>query len=86
MVYPAILNSLVSPGIEFLKTAAACYLGVTLFIAGTSAIGVAISSFFNNQLAALFASIGVLIFFYIVSAPAQVMQTFGMQTGSDIVT
>jgi ABC-2 type transport system permease protein len=81
LVYPAILNSLVTPGID-LKSLATNYLGVTLFISAVSALGVAISSFFSNQIAALFATVGGLLFFYIVSWPAQLVQG----ATSDILT
>lgn len=72
-IYPAILNSLVTPGID-LKVLASGYLGLILFISAATAMGVAISSFTSNQIVSLFASVGSLIIFWIISAPAQVMQ------------
>jgi ABC-2 type transport system permease protein len=76
LVYPAILNSLVSPGID-LKSVAANYIGVVLFLSAVCAIGVAISSFFANQIAALFATVGALIVFYLINGPARAMQGAG---------
>ena len=76
LIYPAILNSLVTPSID-LKALAANYLGVTLFISAVCALGVSISSFFSNQIAALFATVGGLILFYIINGPARAMQGAG---------
>src|SRR3970282_558294 len=52
-VYPIILNFLVDPGIDQgpLLTG---YLGLVLISASLVAIGVAVSSFFSNQIAAFF--------------------------------
>jgi ABC-2 type transport system permease protein len=50
-IYPIILNVLVDPGIDQGQLVAA-YLGLVLIVASLTAIGVAISSFFSNQIAA----------------------------------
>jgi ABC-2 type transport system permease protein len=76
MVYPAILNSLVSPGID-LKALAANYIGIILFLSAVCALGVSISSFFSNQIAALLGTIGALIVFYIINGPARAMSGAG---------
>src|SRR5512132_4375491 len=53
LVYPLILNNLVTPGIDQ-KLAISSYLGLVLVIASFLAIGVGISAVFTNQIAALF--------------------------------
>ena len=69
LIYPLILNSLVSPGIDQGRLIAG-YLGVILFSSTILAIGVAISSFFSNQVAAFFVTLGVLLVLWIISAPS----------------
>jgi ABC-2 type transport system permease protein len=73
LVFPFILNSLVSPGIDqgLLLTG---YLGVILFCSTIIAIGVAVSSFFSNTVAAFFVTLGFLVVLWIVSV-------FGQATG-----
>lgn len=73
LVYPMILNSLIDPGIDK-GLLLSNYVGIVLFLSATSAVGVAISSFFSNQIAALFASMGMMILLWIISSPAQLMQ------------
>jgi len=80
LIYPLVLNSLVQPGIDQGMVASG-YLGLILMIAALCAVGVFISSLFNNQIAALFASIGVMILFWVISTPAQSM----VGTGADIL-
>ncbi|HUF40185.1 MAG TPA: ABC transporter permease [Anaerolineales bacterium] len=70
LVYPLILNNLVSPGIDQGRLVSG-YLGVILFCSTITAIGVAISSFFSNQVAAFFVTLGVLLVLWIISAPSQ---------------
>jgi ABC-2 type transport system permease protein len=54
------------------------YLAITLVAAAFLAIGTAISSFFNNQFAAFFATLATLFFFWIVIGwPSVVMQGGG---------
>jgi ABC-2 type transport system permease protein len=74
LVYPLILNQLISPGIA-LGQVAAGYLGVILTSAAMCAIGVCISSFFSNQIAAFLGTLGVLLILWIIGAPAQISQT-----------
>lgn len=71
LIYPFILNSLVSPGIDQgpLLTG---YLGVLLFCSTIVAIGVAISALFSNQIASFFLTLGFLLLLWIISAPSQV--------------
>ncbi|MGA9398957.1 MAG: ABC transporter permease subunit [Anaerolineaceae bacterium] len=76
LVYPFILNFLVKPGID-LGTMLAGYLGLILLASAMIAIGIAISSLFNNQIASLFATLGVIIVFWIIASPAQSMEGLG---------
>ncbi len=71
--YPIVLNFLVSPGIDQSKIVAN-YLGVTLLVSALTAIGVFISSLFKNTIAALIASIGVILLLWLAAAPAQFLE------------
>jgi len=75
-IYPFVLNFMVDPGIDQ-SLLTANYLGLSLLTAAMTAIGVLLSSLFKNQIAALIASLGVLIILWIISAPAQLMQGVG---------
>jgi ABC-2 type transport system permease protein len=76
-IYPIVLNSLVTPGIDQ-GLMMANYLAITLVAAAFLAIGTAISSFFNNQFAAFFATLAVLFFLWVVIGwPSVVMQGGG---------
>lgn len=77
LIYPIVLNKLVTPGIDQ-GALAANYLGIILVAAAFLSIGTAISSFFKNQFAAFFATIVVLFFFWwVIGWPAAVMQGGG---------
>ena len=69
-IFPVILNQLVSPGIDqgVLVTS---YLGLVLMSAAFVAIGVAISSFFNNQIASFFLTLGVLLALWMIGFPVE---------------
>lgn len=83
LIFPIVLNSLVTNGIDQ-GAMAANYLGIILVAASFLAIGTAISSFFNNQFAAFFATIVVLFFFWwVIGWPAAIMQQTG---GGEIFT
>jgi ABC-2 type transport system permease protein len=58
LVYPIIMNSLISPGIDQ-QLMISSYLGVILSAAAFLALGVGISAIFTNQIAAFFATFGV---------------------------
>jgi ABC-2 type transport system permease protein len=76
-IYPIVLNSLVTPGIDQ-GLMMANYLAITLVVAAFLAIGTAISSFFNNQFAAFFATLAALFFLWIVIGwPSVVMKGSG---------
>lgn len=75
-IYPIVLNQLVKPGIDQ-GLMASGYLGL-LFLASTFlAIGIMISSFFSNQIAAFFTTLGVLLVWWMIGYPAQIMGTAG---------
>jgi len=77
LVFPLVLNKLVTPGIDQ-GLMLASYLGLVLVAAAFLSIGTAISSFFNNQFAAFFATLAVLFFFWMVIGwPAAVMKGSG---------
>jgi ABC-2 type transport system permease protein len=81
LVYPLILQNLVSPGIDQ-KVMVSAYLGVILVTAALLAIGVGVSAMFTNQIAAL--GVTFVIFFFLwfmVGIPANYIQT-----GGDVLT
>lgn len=74
--YPIILNQIVQPGIDqgMMVTG---YLGILLFSSAIIAIGVMTSSFFSNQIASFFATLGILLLLWMISYPAQMMGNTG---------
>ena len=77
LIYPLALNRLVTPGIDQ-GLMVANYLAIILVASAFLAIGTAISSFFNNQFAAFFATLATLFFLWIVIGwPSVVMQGSG---------
>jgi ABC-2 type transport system permease protein len=77
-VFPITLHYLVSPGIDQgpLLTG---YLGIFLICAALTAIGVAVSSLFSNQIAAFFATLGVVLLLWFVSMPAEAAGATGAE-------
>ena len=74
LVFPLILNGLVSPGIDQ-KLVMSSYLGVILVAASFLALGVGISAIFSNQVAAFFVTLSVFVFlWWLIGFPAQVLQ------------
>lgn len=72
LIYPLILNQLVSPGVDQGPLLSG-YLGLVLLAAATVAVGVFVSSLFSNQIAAFAATMGVVIFlWWIVGVLGQV--------------
>lgn len=68
LVYPLILNQLVAPGIDqgpFISG----YLGILLLGAALIAVGVAVSSFFDNQITAFITTLGVFIIIWWILEP-----------------
>jgi len=64
LIYPFVLNILVDPGIDqgVLITG---YLGLILIVMAMIAVGVAVSSFFSNQIAAFFTSLAIVLALWI---------------------
>lgn len=74
LVFPIILNGLVSPGIDQ-QLVISSYLGVILVAASFLALGVGISAVFTNQVAAFFVTLIVFVFlWWLIGFPAQVLQ------------
>jgi ABC-2 type transport system permease protein len=74
LVYPLILNSLVTPGIDQ-QLVISSYLGVILAAAAFLAIGVGISAIFTNQVAAFFITLSTFVLlWWLIGFPAQVLQ------------
>ena len=77
LVFPLILNSLVTPGIDQ-KLVISSYLGVILVAAAFLALGVGISAMFTNQVAAFFITLSVFVLlWWLIGFPAQVLQGSG---------
>lgn len=76
LVYPMILHQMVDPGIDQGPLITG-YLGILLMSAALTAIGVFVSSLFNNQIAAFVATLGVMIFLWWIITP------IGQVMGSD---
>ncbi len=81
LIYPLVLNSLETPGIDQSQMMTA-YLGMILATAAFLAVGVGVSSLFSNQFAAFFVTLAVfVILWWLVGFPAQYVQS-----GGDIFT
>ncbi len=80
LIYPLILNQMVTPGIDQGPLLSG-YLGLILLCAATVAVGVFFSSLFSNQIAAFATTMGAIIFlWWIIAVIAQVSgQTGGPQ-------
>lgn len=77
LVFPIILNRLVSPGIDQMQMLAA-YLGVILLAAAFLGLGVGISALFSNQIAAFFSTLVLFILlWWLVGAPANILPSGG---------
>jgi ABC-2 type transport system permease protein len=74
LVYPIVLNKLTTPGIDQ-GVMVSGYIAIILLTAVFLAIGTAMSSFFNNQFAAFFATLAVLIvFWWLIRLPTYIIQ------------
>jgi ABC-2 type transport system permease protein len=80
-VYPLIVNQLVDPGIDQGRLISG-YLGLVLVTAAFVAVGVAVSSFFDNPIAAYFVTLGVLLVLWVITTAPQ--STIG--GGNELVT
>lgn len=70
--FPLVLNQIVTPGIDQ-GLLVSGYLGLLLLTAAFVAVGVMASSFFSNQIAAFFVTMGILLLLWLISYPAQSM-------------
>jgi ABC-2 type transport system permease protein len=74
LIYPLVLNKLTTPGIDQ-GVLVSGYLAIILLTAVFLSIGTAMSSFFNNQFAAFFATLAVLIiFWWLIRLPTYIIQ------------
>ena len=64
-VYPFILDLMTDPGIDQ-GVLVSSYVGLTFMVASMLAMGVLISSLFENQVPAFFATLGLLLFLWIL--------------------
>ncbi len=77
LIFPLILNQMVSPGIDQGPLITG-YLGLILLSASIIAVGVLISSFFSNQISAFITTMGVVIFlWWIITVIVQVAGALG---------
>lgn len=77
-IFPIVLNFLVSPGIDQ-GLLISGYLGLLLMVASLLAIGVFISSLFNNQIVVYFISLAVVLALWFVSQVSSTTQNLGTQ-------
>jgi len=78
LIYPLVLNRMVDPGIDqgLLITG---YLGLMLITSSLIAIGVMVSTFFSNQIAVFFATLGIFLVLWLISTPAQAVGASGAE-------
>ena len=77
LIYPVLLNRLVTPGIDW-QLILSSYLGMMLAAASFLALGVGISALFSNQIAAYFIAFLICIGLYIfIGIPSQFLTTGG---------
>jgi ABC-2 type transport system permease protein len=70
LVFPIMINAMTDPGIDVARTASS-YIGMILVIAAFLGLGVGISAMFNNQFAAFFATLGLLVvMWWLIGSPA----------------
>ncbi len=69
LIFPIILNKLVDPGIDQ-GIMISEYLGIILILSALMAIGVFASSLFQNQIAAFFVTIAILLLLWMIGFPA----------------
>ena len=82
LIYPFILNLLETPGIDQGQMMSA-YLGIILVSAAFLALGVGVSSLFNNQVAAFITTLGLfMVLWFMFGFMSQILPT----GASDIVT
>lgn len=77
-VYPLILNQMIEPGIDQGQLISG-YIGLVLLVASLTGIGVAISSFFANQIAAFFVSEGFVLLIWLVRPASNAVGGLGSE-------
>lgn len=70
IVYPLILNQIISPGLDN-GLVFSNYLGLLLLAGAMTAIGVGISTLISNQIGAFFVTVTVFLFLWMISYPIQ---------------
>jgi ABC-2 type transport system permease protein len=76
LVYPVIMNSMITPGLDQ-RVVLTAYLGVVLVAAAFLGIGIGISALVSNQISAFFLTLGTLIIlWWLIGFPAD-MVTIG---------
>jgi ABC-2 type transport system permease protein len=81
LIFPFFLNLITDPGIDQ-GILVSGYLGILLICASLVAIGVAVSAFFSNQIAAFFVTLLVVMALWLIGTPARVLGA----TGSNLLT
>ncbi len=77
LIFPILLNRMVTPGIDQLKMMSA-YLGVILTAAAFLALGVGISAIFSNQIAAFFSTLVLfIVLWWLIGAPGNILPIGG---------
>jgi ABC-2 type transport system permease protein len=77
LIFPLMLNQIVKPGIDQMQMLSG-YIGVVLVASALLGLGVGISSLFNNQIAAFFATMVVFVMlWWLIGAPASILPTGG---------
>lgn len=74
LVYPLILNQVISPGLDN-GLVISNFLGLVLLAGAMTAIGVGVSACINNQIGAFFITITVFMFLWMLSYPVQASGT-----------
>jgi ABC-2 type transport system permease protein len=77
-IFPLVLNFLVKPGIDQ-GLLLAGYLGLVLMVASLMAIGVFISTLFNNQLVVFMVSLAIVLLFWLVRPASTATSGLGTQ-------
>jgi len=78
LIYPLVLNFLVKPGIDQ-GLLVGGYLGLIMMVASMVAVGVFVSSIFNNQVVAFFVGLGVILILWFASQFASSAAGLGNQ-------
>jgi ABC-2 type transport system permease protein len=75
LVYPVIMNSMITPGLDQ-RVVLTAYLGVILVAAAFLGIGIGISALVSNQISAFFLTLGTLILlWWLIGFPADMVTT-----------